>query len=133
MSKLSKHSQEYRDTAVQLAMQGEKPGVQVAKELGIDEHPLYSWLKVWKKQVSVRANKSATKPTSVEDELKELRRKNKQLEMEVEILTKAAAYLLSNSEYRSILEATGCFSRLMKTAVCLGLIRSQTPYVRGVR
>lgn len=93
MSKQSKHSQEFRDTAVQLAIQGEKPVAQVAIELGIDKHLLYSWLKAWKKKHGkVRANKPATQPTSAEDELKELRRKNKQLEMEVEILKKASAY-----------------------------------------
>jgi len=92
MSKKSKHSQEFRDTAVQLALKGDKPVAQVAKELGIDKHLLYSWIKSWKeKHESAGPRSNQKQPSSVDEELKELRRKNKQLELENEILKKAAA------------------------------------------
>lgn len=92
MSKQSKYNQEFRETAVRLAHAGDKPVAQVAKELGIDKHLLYSWIKASKqgKQVSTGAGKE--QPHSAEQRLKELQRKYKQLETENEILKKAAAY-----------------------------------------
>lgn len=94
MSKQSKYSQEFRDTALELVAKGGKPTAQVAKDLGIEKHLLYSWVKTQKeKRVPVaKSGKPDKQPTSAEEELKELRRKNKQLETEVEILKKAAAY-----------------------------------------
>lgn len=94
MSKQSKYSQEFRDTAIELAMKGGKPVAQIAKELGIDKHLLYSWMKTKKERYIAprNAGKPEKQPISAEEELKELRRKNKQLEVEVEILKKAAAY-----------------------------------------
>jgi transposase-like protein len=92
MSKQSKYNQEFRETAIRLAQVGDKPVSQVAKELGIDKHLLYSWIKtaMQKKQSSKRASKE--QPVSAEQQLKELQRKYKQLETENEILKKAAAY-----------------------------------------
>lgn len=93
MPRKSKYSQEFRETAVELATKGEKSVAQVAKELGIDKHSLYSWMKTTKPEARPQAGvKAEKKQMSAEEELKELRRKNKQLEQEVEILKKAAAY-----------------------------------------
>jgi transposase len=91
MSKKSKYSQEFRETAIQLvAASGDKPVAQTAKELGVDKHLLYGWVKAAQgKQTPSTQHK---KETSAEQQLKQLQRRNKELEMENEILKKAAAY-----------------------------------------
>jgi transposase-like protein len=68
---------------------GEKPVAALAKDLGISE----SCLRNWMAQADTDAKGSATRLTRTEKrELAELRRKNRQLEMENDILKRAAAY-----------------------------------------
>ncbi|OXM59187.1 transposase [Amycolatopsis vastitatis] len=83
------HPPEFRQRAVELARLGDKPVAALAKDLGISE----SCLRNWMAQADADETGSATKLTSAEKkELAELRRKNRQLEMENEILKRAAAY-----------------------------------------
>ncbi len=83
------HPPEFRQRAVELARLGDKPVAALAKDLGISE----SCLRNWMAQADADTNGSATRLTSAEKkELAELRRKNRQLEMENEILKRAAAY-----------------------------------------
>jgi transposase-like protein len=83
------HPQEFRQRAVELARQKTKPVAELAKELRISE----SCLRNWMAQADVDDNGSATQLTSKEKkELTELRRDKRRLEMEVEILKRAAAY-----------------------------------------
>ena len=83
------HPSEFRQRAVQLARTGDKPVAALAKDLGISE----SCLRNWMAQADVDDNGSATQLTSKEKkELVELRRDKRRLEMEVEILKRAAAY-----------------------------------------
>lgn len=83
------HPPEFRQRAVELAQLREKPVGALAKDLGISE----SCLRNWMTQADTDANGSVTRLTSEEKkELAELRRKNRQLEMENEILKRAAAY-----------------------------------------
>jgi transposase len=83
------HPPEFRQRAVELARLGDKPVAALAKDLGISESCLRNWIA----QADADENGSATKLTSAEKkELAELRRKNRQLEMENEILKRAAAY-----------------------------------------
>ena len=84
------HPVEFRQRAVELARTGDKPVAALAKDLGISE----SCLRNWMAQADVDdAGGDAPKLTSQEKkELAELRRRNRQLEMENEILKRAAAY-----------------------------------------
>jgi transposase-like protein len=83
------HPVEFRRRAVELARQGSKPIVELAKGLGISESCLRNWLA----QAEVDDHGSQTHLTSVEEkELAELRRDKRRLELEVEILKRAAAY-----------------------------------------
>ncbi len=83
------HPPEFRQQAVELARLGEKPVAALAKDLGISE----SCLRNWMAQADADDNGSATRLTSAEKkELAELRRTNRQLELENEILKRAAAY-----------------------------------------
>ena len=88
------HPPEFRRRAVELAREGAKPVAKLAKDLGISE----SCLRNWMAQADADENGSAVKLTSTEKkELADLRRKNRQLEMENEILKRAAAYFARES------------------------------------
>jgi len=83
------HPPEFRQRAVELARQGSKPVAKIAKDLGISD----SCLRNWMAQADADENGSPVKLTSAEKkELAELRRRTKQLELENEILKRAAAY-----------------------------------------
>ena len=83
------HPPEFRRRAVELARQKTKPVAELAKELRISE----SCLRNWMSQADVDDNGSVTQLTSKEKkELVELRRDKRRLEVEVEILKRAAAY-----------------------------------------
>ena len=83
------HPPEFRQRAVELARQGEKPVAELAKSLGISE----SCLRNWMAQTDADEHGSQARLTSAEKkELAELRKRARQLEMENEILKRAAAY-----------------------------------------
>ena len=83
------HPPEFRRRAVDLARLGEQPVSSVAKDLGISE----SCLRNWMAQADADEGKNTTRLSSDErDELAELRKKAKRLEVENEILKRAAAY-----------------------------------------
>jgi len=90
MAKKPIHNKEFRETAIKLALAGEKPVAEVARELGLPEWKLYHWVQAWKKKNSQAANSNGNK--SAEGELRKLQKRNKELELENEILKKAAAY-----------------------------------------
>jgi transposase-like protein len=80
---------EFRQRAVELARQGEMPVSQITKDLGIST----SCLRNWMHQADADDGGDAGQPSSSEKkELAELRRRNKQLEIENDILKRAAAY-----------------------------------------
>jgi fatty-acyl-CoA synthase len=84
------HPPEFRRRAVELARQKTRPVAELAKELRISE----SCLRNWMAQAEVDESGSATELTSKEkEELVELRWDKRRLEMEVEILKRAAAYV----------------------------------------
>ncbi|SEQ42105.1 transposase [Microlunatus flavus] len=67
---------------------GGEPVAQVAKNLGISE----SCLRRWKSQVDIDTDRVGGLTSEEKRELVELRRKNRVLETEVEILKRASAY-----------------------------------------
>jgi transposase-like protein len=80
---------EFRRRAVELARVSDKPVAHVAKELGISESGLRKWIS----QGEADRDGGARRLSSAEKaELAELRRRNRQLETENEILKRAAAY-----------------------------------------
>jgi transposase-like protein len=83
------YTQEFRETAIKLAMAGNKTIGEVASELGLPPKKLYSWVGAWKKKHPQPAGNGKA---STDDELRKLQKRYKELEMENEILKKAAAY-----------------------------------------
>ena len=85
------HPAEFRQRAVELARTGTKPVRELARDLGISESCLRNWLA--QADADDGRGGPADRMTSAEKkELAELRRRNRQLEMENEILKRAAAY-----------------------------------------
>jgi transposase-like protein len=80
-------SPEFRRRALELVGSGE-PVIQVARNLGISE----SCLRRWMAQDAVDSGHADGITSAEKRELVELRRKNRVLEMEVEILKRASAY-----------------------------------------
>jgi transposase len=83
------YTEEFRETAIKLAVAGDKSIADVARELGLPEWKLYGWVQAHKKK-NGKAQQQAGK--SAEERLKQLEKRNKELEQENEILKKAAAY-----------------------------------------
>ena len=83
------HPAEFRRRAVELARTGDRPVAVLAKELRISESCLRNWMA--QADPDQGAN-PARLSTAEKKELAELRRRNRQLEMENEILKRAAAY-----------------------------------------
>jgi transposase len=79
---------EFRRRAVELARRREKPIAQIAKDLGIAE----SCLRNWMRRAEVDAGEREGLTSAERKELVELRRQNRVLAMEVEILRRASAY-----------------------------------------
>ena len=78
---------EFRRDVVAVARKGEAPVAQIAKDFGISESCLHRWLQLADLEDGARP---AGAVESVE--LRELRRRNRVLEQENEILRRAAAY-----------------------------------------
>jgi transposase-like protein len=83
------HPVEFRQRAVELARTGDKPVAALAKELRISESCLRNWMGQADADDGGRPDRLTT---AEKKELAELRRRNRQLEMENEILMRAAAY-----------------------------------------
>jgi transposase len=79
---------EFRRDVVAVARKGEAPLVQIAKDFGISESCLHRWLKLADIDEGVRPGVTSSESA----ELRELRKRNKTLEQENEILRRAAAF-----------------------------------------
>jgi transposase-like protein len=84
----TRYPAEFRQRAVELARLREKPVKQLATDLGISDQTLHNWMK----QAEIDAGRRDGLTTEERAELVRLRRANRVLEMENEILKRAAAY-----------------------------------------
>jgi transposase-like protein len=82
------HPPEFRRRAVELARRGEQPDAAIAKGLGISE----SCLRNWMAQADADDGNTDRLTTKERAELAELRKDKRRLEVENEILKRAAAY-----------------------------------------
>ena len=83
--------EDLKQTAIEMALQGDKSAKVVAEELGISPKTLYGWLRQYRQEHGLRSE-GEMRQESMEEELKRLRRENTRLKMEREILKKATAY-----------------------------------------
>ena len=86
-------TKEFKLEALKLLEQGKKPASQLALELGVTRTHLYRWQTQLQAKGEAKAFKGpGAKPLSEYSELERLRRENRQLKEERDILKKAAAY-----------------------------------------
>ncbi len=104
----SKYSKEFRDSTVQLVINGDESVLKIAADLDVKPKTLYNWIKTYKeskntcdqfhnKGIGIKTDYrkspvTATSKETSEDELKRLRAENKLLKQERDILKKATAY-----------------------------------------
>lgn len=79
---------EFRRDVVAVARKGEAPLSQIAKDFGISESCLHRWLKLADADDGIRPGVTSQESA----ELRELKKRNRVLEQENEILRRAAAY-----------------------------------------
>ena len=79
---------EFRRDVVAVARKGEAPLSQIAKDFGISESCLHRWLKLADVDDGLRPGVTSQESA----ELRELKKRNRVLEQENEILRRAAAY-----------------------------------------
>ena len=90
----SKYSKEFRDSTVQLILNNKESVANVARDLDLNTKTLYLWVRTYKKEHNILSTntKVSTSTETTEEELKRLRRENKILKQERDILKKATAY-----------------------------------------
>jgi transposase len=87
---------EFRREAVKLMRDSDKPVPQLAKDLGVSENTLRNW----SRQADVDAGEREGLTSEQLEELRRLRRENRTLQMEREVLKKAAVFFARESEGR---------------------------------
>ena len=93
--KRREYTKEFKADAVKLVKRGNKSAFRVAQDLDLPPSALRNWVK----QAEIDAGKGAegALSTSEKEELRRLRKENKQLTMEREILKKAATFFAKES------------------------------------
>jgi transposase-like protein len=90
------HPPEFRRRAIELARERAKPIAEIAADIHISESCLRNWLH----QADIDEGRREGLSTDERSELAALRRENRVLKMEKEILGKAAAFFATESNYR---------------------------------
>jgi transposase len=83
------YPREFRDDVVAVARQGRAPLNQIAKDFGISEGCLHNWMNA----ADVEDGKRPGQTDADRVEVRELKKRNRLLEQENEVLRRAAAYL----------------------------------------
>lgn len=83
------YPKEFRADFVAVARTGHAPIVQIAKDFGISEATLHNWMK----KADVEDGHRPGQTDADRSELRQLKKRNRLLEQENEVLRRAAAYL----------------------------------------
>jgi len=84
------YTAEFRESAVKLANESDKPIAQVAKDLGINVNTLHTWITKYSRPKE--SDKTVRTDEHLYEELKRLKKENARLTEERDLLKKAAAY-----------------------------------------
>ncbi len=83
------YSPEFKDEAARMVVDSSRPIAHVAREIGVHEITLGSWVKAYREK---HAGETVPLEVSERARLRELERRNRELEMENAFLKKAATY-----------------------------------------
>ena len=84
-----KYPAAFKERAVKLAVASEQPIAQTARDLGVNENTLHTWIGTYHR---VERQEKEVHNEHLYEELKRLRKDNARLKEERDILKKAAAY-----------------------------------------
>ncbi len=87
--KYKKYTPEFRDEAAKLVAGGSRTVADVAREIGVSETTLGNWVRAWR---DAHADAEPELDITERARLRELERRNRDLELENAFLKKAAAY-----------------------------------------
>ena len=88
--KAKRYTPEFKEQAARKVVDNSLPIAQVAREFGVNDTTLGFWVKAYRKE---RAGQPLPEGMPDDERLRELERRNRELEMEVAFLRKAAAYV----------------------------------------
>jgi len=88
------YTPEFSESAVKLAIDSDVTIAQTARELGVNENTLHTWIK---KYSTPKAEVSGRTDEHLYDELKRLKKENARLKEERDLLQKAAASFAQES------------------------------------
>jgi transposase len=92
----TRYESDFKKEIAKLYNEGKRSAVSLATEVGVHENTIYKWAEAYRADPEYAFPGSGhMKPE--EEELRRMRRRVKDLEEEVEILKKAAAYFAKNS------------------------------------
>lgn len=87
--KYKKYTPEFREEAAKMVVNSSRPIADVAREIGVSETTLGNWARAFRE---AHAEAEPELELSERAKLRELERRNRELEMENAFLKKAAAY-----------------------------------------
>jgi transposase len=89
LGKAKRYSPEFKEQAARKVVDNSLPIARVARELGVNDTTLGFWVKAYRKKLAGRPL-----PTDMpaQERIRELERRNRELEMELAFLKKAASY-----------------------------------------
>ena len=92
-NKSKNYSVDFKQSSAKLAAESEQPIAQTARELGVNINTLHGWIDKY----APKAKQAEKISSSLEDEVKRLRKENARLKMERDILKKATAFFASDT------------------------------------
>lgn len=92
MTKRTTYSKEFKLEALRQLKLGERPGTEIARDLGIRRSLLYKWQEQQDKNGDNAFQGSGRKPANQSNELAKVKKELADVKMERDILKKAAAY-----------------------------------------
>jgi len=87
--KPKRYSPEFKEQAARQVVDESLPIARVARELGVNDTTLGFWVKAYRRRL---AGQPVPEGVPDDERVRELERRNRELEMEVAFLRKAAAY-----------------------------------------
>ena len=91
------YTKEFKADAVSLVVEQDYSSAEVGRRLGVSENNVNRWVRQYRDKNDSVSEDGLTRE-QLEAELKRLRKENKRLEMEREILKKAAAFFANESK-----------------------------------
>ena len=89
MSKPNSYTPEFRESAVKLALDSDQPIAETAREIGVNENTLHTWISKYSQPT---ADDNTRTDEHLYEELKRLKKENARLREERDLLKKSAAY-----------------------------------------